>query len=103
MSNVPSFYLGSVVKVRVTLTSSTASTVGVDPGGLTFYVKEPDGTTHSYVYSGTSTSVLKVTTGTYDGYFPTVQEGLHYAGWLGTGSNAGADEVAFFVNKRRYD
>lgn len=103
MGVLRSYYLGEVARARVTITSSTDSTIGVDPDGLTFYVKEPDGSTHSFVYAATSTSLLKVTTGIYDGLWPTAQEGQHFYGFVGTGTNAGADEGAWFVNKRRFD
>lgn len=101
--NIKSYVLGAVARARLTVTSSTNSTVGVDPDGLTFYVREPDGSTYSYSYTATSTSVLKISTGVYDGLWPTAKEGLHTAGWLGNGTNQGAEEFAFFVKKRRWD
>jgi len=100
---IKSYVLGQVARARLTVTSSTASTVGVDPDALSFSVREPDGSTYSYAYSATSTSVLKVGTGVYDGLWPTAKEGLHTFGWSGSGTNQGADEGAFFVKKRRWD
>lgn len=100
-----SYILGKVAKIAVQLTSSTAvsATAGVEPGGLTFYLTEPDGTTYSYV-RGTNAQLVS---GAASGYFyvawPTAKEGVHYGGWAGTGSNAGADEFAFHVRARAWD
>lgn len=101
--SIPAFVLGAVVHIQTTITSSTGSTVGVDPGSLTFYLKEPDGTTYSYVYAPAATTVIKSTTGVYYVDWPSAKEGIHRFGWVGTSANAGADEGAFHVIKRLWD
>ena len=102
---VPSFYLGTLINIIGKFTSSTGSTVGLDPGGLTFGLEEPDGSTYSYVYSATSTSLFRTTSSGYPTYYvnwPSAKEGVHHGGYLGTGTNAGAVEFAFNVIRRLY-
>lgn len=100
-----SYYLGAVLNIVGKFTTSTGSTVGVDPAGLTFGMKEPDGATYSYTYSATSTSVFRTTASGYPTYYvnwQTAKEGIHRGGYVGTGSNAGAIEFAFNVLRRGY-
>lgn len=102
---IPSFYLGTVVNLVGKITSSTASTVGLDPGGLTFGLREPDGATYSYAYAATSTSLFRTTASGYPTYYvnwQSAKEGIHRGGFLGTGSNAGAVEFSFNILRRGY-
>lgn len=101
---IPSFYLGSVVRVVGKITTSTGSTVGADPAGLSFYLTEPDGTTYSYTYGG-STHINRTTASGYPTYYldwPAGKEKIHRGAFIGTGSNAGAVEFAFNVLQRGY-
>ena len=97
---IPSFVLGSVVHIEVQLTSAATSTAGVEPGGLTFYLTEPDGATYSYVRGGTTHIASNTASGLFWVDWVSAKEGRHFGGWLGTGSNAGADEFAFSVRQR---
>ena len=105
---IPSFYLGSVVRIVGKITTSTDSTVGADPTGLSFYLTEPDGTTYSYTYGGSTHINRSTGLSGYAGspvYYVdwlAAKEKVHRGGWLGTGSNAGADEFSFGVIQRRY-
>ena len=97
----PSYYLGEVVKIYLLATSATGSTGGVQPGALTFGLKEPDGSTYSYTLGG-STHIATASSSGYVVNWPTAKEGVHYGGWVGSGSNAGAVEFSFSVVKRLY-
>lgn len=105
---IPSFYLGSVVRIVKRITSSTGSTVGVDPAGLQFFLTEPDGTTYSYTYGGSTHIQRSTALNGYVGYpvywvdWPAAKERIHRGGWVGSGSNAGADEFAWNVVQRSY-
>lgn len=105
---IPAFYLGSVPRIIKRITSSTDSTIGVDPAGLQFFLKEPDGTTYSYTYGGTSHINRTTALNGYVGYpvyyvdWTAAKEGLHRGGWLGSGSHAGADEFSLLIVQRGY-
>ena len=97
---IPSFYLGTVVKVTVNVSSDATSTAGVEPAGLTVYLTEPDGSTYSYV-RGVSTAISSgLTSGQFVFTWPSAKEGLHRGGIIGTGSNAGADDFSFNILQR---
>lgn len=96
-----SFYLGGYAKVRLTITSSTASTTPVDPGALTAYLTEPDGATYSAAWGG-STLVTTQGAGQFTFTWPVAKRGIHRGGWLATASHGGADEFEFMAAERRY-
>mgnify|MGYP001575301948 CR=1 FL=1 len=101
MANIDSFWLGQIVRVQTTITSATDSTVKVEPGHLKWSLKEPDGTTVSYV-RGTDAQLVSATVGVFYVDWPSAKDGLHRGGWLGTASNGGADEFSFNVLQRMY-
>lgn len=100
---IPSFPLGAVARLWITITTASGSTVVVDPGSLSFGLKEPDGTTYTYTWGG-STHVVTSTVGGRWGYvdWACAKEGIHRFGYVGTSANAGADEGAFSVFQRGY-
>lgn len=97
---IPSFPLGTVVRVQLQITTATGSTVLVDPGSLVVGLREPDGTTYSYAWGGSTT--ITTTTGGFFFQWPTAKEGIHRGGVVGTSQNAGAEEFAFNIFKRGY-
>jgi hypothetical protein len=99
---IVSYIRGQVARLTVGITSATGSTVGADPAGLTFYLREPDNTSYSYVW-GTNAELASTSAGGFRVLWTTAKEGIHRGGWVGTGSNAGADEFAFNVLERGWD
>ena len=101
-NSIPSFPLGAVVRVTFSITSSSGSTAGVDPGSFTVGLKEPDGTTYAYAWGGGSTVLATTSAGGFVFTWPTAKEGVHRGGGVGTSANAGAEEFAFNVTQRPY-
>ncbi len=99
--SLPSYRLGQVARIVLSITSSTDSTAGADPNAFTVGLKEPNGTTHSYSWPG-STNITSAGPGSFVFLFPTATNGVHYGGVVGSGSNAGAEEFAFNVIQRMY-
>jgi len=95
------FHLGQPTNLDFKVTSSTGSTVLVDPGGLTFYLTEPDGTTYSYVW-GTNAQLTTVAAGHFRVSWTVAKRGRHSGGWVATSSHACADEFQFDGLERLY-
>lgn len=91
---LPSYHIGQVARLENTVTSSTGSTVAVDPGGLTFRLREPDGTTYAYVW-GVDSQVTTFGAGQFRVNWTVAKRGRHFGKWVGTASHAGAAEFAF--------
>ena len=100
---IPSYFLGAVARLWITITTASGSTAVVDPGSLSFGLKEPDGTTYAYTWGG-STHVVTSTAGWHWGYVDWVcaKEGIHRFGYVGSSANGGADAGAFSVIQRSY-
>ena len=68
----------------------------------------PDGTTYSYTYGGTSHINRTTALNGYAGYpvyyvdWLTTKTRIHRGGWIGSGSNSGADEFSWNVLDRSY-
>lgn len=88
--------VGDVVTLTGTFTESPSSTTKHDPTTVSFSIKEPDGTTTTYVY-GTDSEVLKSAVGVYVVDWPATQEGLHRYRWFSTGTGQAAEESFFDV------
>lgn len=98
---IPSVPLGAVVRLTLAVASSSGSTVGADPGSLSFGLREPDGTTYAYTWGG-STNIATSSAGGFYLLWTTAKEGIHRFGWQGSSANAGAQEGAFNVIQRSY-
>ena len=98
---IPSYWLGEVKRLQLTITSSTNSMVPVDPGGLSFGLREPDGTTYNYV-RGVSTALVSATVGVFYVDWTMAKIGVHRGGWVGSASHADAIEFSFNVLARMY-
>ena len=99
-----SYILGEVAGISLGITSSTASTVGADPDALSWFLTEPNGATISYTWPpAVATALATTSAGGFRVRWLTRVEGRHYGGWLGSGTNAGADEFEFYVRERQWD
>ena len=98
MTAVAEYELGQVPRLTVTI---TVASVNTDPTGLTFQMREPDGTVTAYVY-GTDAQLVKSAAGIYYVDWTIDQEGEHRYRWVGTGTAAGADEHRFRVTSSAF-
>lgn len=98
-------YYDSGATVRLKLTMTDSSGTAVDPGALTFKVRQPDGTVTSYVY-GTDAQLVKSSTGIYYVDWPIPKtlaaEGVWSYRFEATGANAGAVESQFTVRNSAF-
>lgn len=99
MAATNTYDVGDVV--RLTGTFENQSDAYVDPGGVQVKVKNPLGTSTTYVY-GTDAEVMKTSTGNYYIDIEASLEGVWYYRWEGLTSNKGAAEHSFQVRDSQF-
>lgn len=90
--------LGSVVRLSLHVASQAGDEL--DPGSLTFFLKQPDGSVVEYTY-GADPELTRDSAGDYHVDWLTAQPGTHTYRFVGTGNYAGADEERFRVARSR--
>lgn len=86
--------IGDVVRMTAAFTQDA---VALDPSGVSFVVKRPDGVKQTFVY-GTDVEVVKTATGAYRMDYAAVVAGMHWYRVIGTGTGAAAAEDRFLVS-----
>lgn len=94
------FDVGDVVRCNGVFTNAAGTTV--DPGTVTFKVRDPSGDVTTYVY-GTDIEVVRTDTGTYHLDVTVDESGTWRYTYVGTGVNACAGEQAFFIVQSEFD
>ena len=92
MTSINTYDIGDLVRCQGIFTDA-ASTV-TDPAAITFKVKNPSGTTTTYVY-GTDAQLVKDSTGTYYVDVSINSAGVWYYRFASTGSGQAAGENYF--------
>ena len=87
--------------VRVTATFTSPSGAAVDPTGVVFRLKRPDGTTTVYTY-GTDAQLVRDAVGVYRVDVSADQPNMYYYRFEGTGANQAAAEGEFDVLAGRF-
>jgi len=93
---------GDRIRISTSTPFQDAAGVDTDPNTVTFEVKNPAGTTTSYVY-GTDSNVTKAATGDYDCDIDVEAAGIWYyyiKGESSGGENRGADQGYFYVQEK---
>lgn len=90
------YEVGDVARLLWKITSSTGSTVYVDPGGLTFHLTEPDHTTYSYVW-GVNAQLATDGAGQFRVDWAVGKEGMHRGRWVASASHACAGQFEFLA------
>ena len=70
--------------------------LAVDPAGVAFAMKEPDGTITPYVY-GTDAELVREAAGNFYVAWTAAQSGRHYCAFRSTGTGQAAEEATFVV------
>ena len=83
---------------RLTVTFTNLAGVVADPTGVSFYIRNPDGTATSYVY-GTDAELVKSATGIYYVDFAVTLSGRHVYRFVGTGAVATAENGEFYARR----
>lgn len=91
--------LGDQVRVSVVFTE-VATGDAVDPSVVKCSVRDPDGTTTTYVY-GTDDEVVKTSTGNYYMDVDADTYGTWYYRWFSTGTGKAGDESLFNVERAK--
>lgn len=89
-----SYDIGDARDILVTFTDQNG--VPADPTGITFKMREPDGTETTYVH-GTDAEVVKESTGVYYVTWTYAKKGRHIARWNGTGVLISAEQDETWV------
>lgn len=99
MAAINTYDVGDIVRLAGTFKNQ--SDAFVDPGGVRVKVKNPLGTSTTYVY-GVDAGVMKDATGQYHLDIDADTEGTWYYRWEGLTSNKGADEESFLVRDSQF-
>lgn len=100
MANI--YEVGDRIRISTSTPFTDVDSVAIDPDTITFEVKNPAGTTTSYVY-GTDANVTKAATGDYDCDVDVDSAGIWYYYIIGEtsgGENRGADQGHFRVRAK---
>jgi len=84
--------IGDSARLRVTFKDAWG-TIN-DPNAVSFKIKEPDGTTTSYVYH-TDAQLVRESQGVYYVDWPITKTGAHYVHYNSTGSLVATRETVF--------
>lgn len=87
--------------VRVTITFSVGGS-NIDPTGLTFRHKDPSGNTSATFTYGTSSEVVRESTGVYYSDVSVDEAGVWRVRWATTGTYQSAVEDDFYVRTSNF-